>query len=433
MNNFVDPVPEILKIKTRLNLPKPNGEYHVLSLIENILSKNKIYEQKKSFMPDYPYFSYIPSAVDYISSATELLTSYTPYQAEISQGLLQILFEYQSLICELTGMDVANASLYDHSTALSEALLMAIKYTGRNKVLIPKYMRHERKQVVYSYLRAYNCQIYEYGIDSKSGFLNIEEIEENIKDAAAIYGENPTYFGIIDQNIIKISETIHKYGSLFVVGIEPISLGIIREPGSYGADIVVGEAQHLSINPCFGGPSLGIIACKDDIRLIHLLPGRIIGLTNTLDKSEEGFVLALQAREQHIKREKATSNITTNTSWLAVRAAIHIALLGKTGLKKLATRIYYNTKNFIQRIREIDGFEVVFSNSNYFRNVLLKLDKDYVDILDNLYKKGFAFGKNISKYFPEFNHCILVGINEFHDNDAINELVNEIKSIISYV
>jgi Glycine cleavage system protein P (pyridoxal-binding), N-terminal domain len=418
MQTLVDPVPEVLKIKARLNLSQRLGEFESLKIIEKSLSKNRLIDVEKSFIPDYPYYSYIPAAVDYLSSVSELLTSYTSYQAEISQGLLQILFEFQSLICELTGMDVANASMYDHSTALSEALLMAIKLTDKKKVLIPKFMRKERKQVVYTYLRPHNIEIYEYHIDEK-GFMDLEEIENNIKDSAAFYAENPTYFGIIDPHILNVDEIVKKNNAIFIVGAEPISLGLFREPVDYGADIVIGEAQHLAINPYYGGPSLGFIACRNDLKLIHSMPGRIVGMTSTLDGSNEGFILALQAREQHIKREKATSNITTNTSWLAVRAAIYISLLGKTGLKRLAVRIFNNTKILIQQLQKIHFANVLFPDSVHFRNVLVKINKDANEIINKIYSAGYAFGKNLSKDFPEFVDCLLLGVNELHNKEAI--------------
>lgn len=418
MQSLVDPIPEKLKIRSRLNLPKPLGEYDSLKVIESSLSKNKVIDPEKSFIPDYPYYSYIPAAVDYISSSCELLTSYTPYQPEISQGLLQMLFEYQSLICEITGMDVANASMYDHSTALSEALLMAIKLTDRKKVLIPRFMRKERKQVIYTYLKSNKVEIVEYGIDDK-GYLNLEEIESKSQNAAAIYAENPTYFGVIDENILKLGQITNSKEAIFIAGVEPISLGLFREPASYGADIAVGEAQHLAINPFYGGPSLGFITCRNDLKLIHLMPGRIAGLTSTLDGSREGFVLALQAREQHIKREKATSNITTNMSWLAIRAAIYLSLLGKTGLKRLAVRIFQNTNFLKQNLEKIEEIRLVHQNSINFRNILIELKVNSRKVVEKMLHEGYAFGRSLNNDFPDLGETILIGTNELHKKESI--------------
>src|SRR5579875_150041 len=372
MTEFIDTIQDKIKLHRRLELPNPMGEFEALTFMEKKLRSNRVIHPSKVFNPDPPYFTYIPAAVDYLSSATELLTSYTPYQAEVSQGLLQILFEYQSLICELTGMDVCNASLYDHATALCEALRMAIRYTERQRILIPKYMRPERKEVLKTYFMNSGLEIEEYPIEKDTGMADVSYIESKSKDIACVYAECPSYFGIIDENLPEIAKLAHDRGGLFIAGIEPISLALIREPGSYGSDIVVGEAQHLAINPFYGGPSLGIIACKEDLKLVHLMPGRIVGATTTQDGSRIGFSLVLQAREQHIKREKATSNITTNQSWLAVRAAIFLTLLGKTGLKKLAGKILYNTIE-LKMILQKRGFQIPFANSSHFRNILVSV------------------------------------------------------------
>lgn len=431
MASLIDTVPEEVKLKHKLALPEKMGEFYSLKFIEEKLSKNRIFPPERVFSPDPPFFSFIPSAVDYISLSSELLTAYTPYQPEVSQGLLQILFEYQSMICELTGMEVANASLYDHSTALCEAIRMALKYTERNKVLLPKYMRKERKLVVKSYMESIGVELYEYKIEKETGKMNLSDIENNLKDAACIYAENPSYFGIIDDNLPKLSNIVHSDDSLLIVGIEPISLGIIREPASYQADIVVGEAQHLAINPFYGGPSLGIIACKEDLKLIHLMPGRIVGCTTTIDGSDLGFSLVLQAREQHIKREKATSNITTNQSWLAVRAAIYLALLGKEGLKRLAARIFLNTQK-LKRLLEDFGFTPSFPNATHFRNLLMNKEGIY-KIQNEMMKRGYFFGKLLGNEFDFFASSILLGVNEYHDSKSFEELKNALSQVIRNV
>jgi len=426
-----NPIPESLIISHRLNLPKPLGEYNALKFIEEKLSKNKIFKLENIYLPDYPYYNYIPASVDYISFSTEFLTSYTPYQPEISQGLLQVLFEYQSLLCELTGMDVINASMYDHSTALSEALIMSMKYTGRNKVIIPYFMRKKRKEVIYTYLSPFNVKIEEYKINFENGKINLEDFLSKIdNETAAVYVEYPNYFGVIDDNFLKIADEIHSKNSLYIVGIEPISLSILKEPGSFGADIVVGEAQHLALNPYYGGPSLGILGCREEIKLVHLLPGRIVGATTTLDNSRLGYVLALQAREQHIRREKATSNICTNESWLAVRAAIFISLYGIDGLKRLAGKIFKNTKILAEKISKIDGIEVLFKNSVLYKNLLIKFNYDVEKIYTELLKSEIIFGNKIYRDFNELTNSLLVGVNVFNNEDSIDFLCKSIKEII---
>jgi len=431
MEKFINTIPNEIKIKKTLNLPKAMGEFFALSFIEEKLRKNKIFHPSRVFNPDPPYFSYIPAAVDYVSLAPELLTSYTPYQAEVSQGLLQILFEYQSMICELTGMDVCNASLYDHATALNEACRMALKYTDRKKILIPKYMRKERKEVLISFFSKLNVKIEEYNLENETGNTNIQDIESKIKDSACAYIEYPNYFGIIDENLPEISKIVHENNALLIVGIEPISLGLIREPASYNADIVVGEAQHLAINPFFGGPSLGIIACKEDLKLIHLMPGRIVGCTTTQDGSRLGFSLVLQAREQHIKREKATSNITTNQSWLAVRAAIYLSLLGKTGLKRLAGKLLYNT-NLLKNLLQELGFDIIFSKGINFRNILVR-KKGVERIHKEMLNREYYFGRLIGKDFNELGESLLLGVNEYQDVNTFDALKKDLKEVLKNV
>ncbi len=431
MVEFLDTIPEEVKVKKELNLPRRMGEHRALSLIEEKLKKNKVLEPAKVFNPDPPFFSYLPAAIDYISSSSELVTSYTPYQAEVSQGLLQILFEYQSMICDLTGMDVANASLYDHSTALCEAIRMALRYTDRNKVLMPKYMRKKRREVVETYFKDLGVEIVDYSITKDEGKADLAEIEAKIRNAACIYVECPTYFGVIDDSVDEISSIAKRAGALFIVGTDPISLAIIKEPGSYGADIVVGEAQHLALHPCYGGPSLGMIACREDLKLIHLMPGRIVGCTTTLDGSELGFALVLQAREQHIRREKATSNITTNQSLLAVRAAMFLALYGKEGLKRLAARILINTRRLSELLKEL-GFISPLFKATHFRNFLAYCH-GAAHIKAKMLKKGFFLGKEIDKDFNEFKDSLLLGVNEYHDERSFEELKESLKEVLENV
>jgi Glycine cleavage system protein P (pyridoxal-binding), N-terminal domain len=290
-------------------------------------------------------------------------------------------------------------------------------------------MRKKRKEVIYTYLKPHDIEIYEYNF--KEGKIDISDIELNAKNSAAVYVENPNYFGIIDTNAFKISEIVHNEGSLLIAGIEPVSLGIIREPASYGADIAVGEAQHLAINPFFGGPSLGILAIKNDQKLLRLLPGRLVGATTTIHGDKIGFVLALQTREQHVKREKATSNICTNESWLAVRVAIHLCLLGREGLKRLATRILLNTKTFIEKLSKIDGIISPLFDSYYFRNFVIKLENfDSVLLRKELLKRGILFGKSLNE-FKNFEKCILLGVNELQNYDDYEKVCNEIFDIIN--
>jgi glycine dehydrogenase subunit 1 len=426
---YYSDVPKDLLLKQPLNI-KAKTEIEVYNELKNILKKNRDVLSTPSFLGGGIWCHYVPPLVDYIASSPELLTSYTPYQPEISQGILQILYEYQSMICDLTGMEVANASMYNWATATAEALLMSLRITGRQKVIIPKYTSPWRKRVIKTYLHPHKIKIIEYGIDDSTGQMNLEEIKQSITDSAALYVENPTFFGVLDPNVDEAGKIAHEAGALYIVGVDPLTLGIIKPPGDYGADIVVGEGQHLGSPPSLGGPALGIMAVRDDMRLIRQLPGKIIGLTTSQDGSKRGFVMALQTREQHIKREKATSNITTNEALLAVRAAIYLALLGSTGLRELGELILKKTRKLSDMLSKIEGVTSPLFKAYYFREFPIRLPIDPNIVNSKLLERGIIGGLNLKPFFSEFGNVMLLATTELHNDSHYELLMKSMSEIV---
>ncbi|RLE52406.1 MAG: aminomethyl-transferring glycine dehydrogenase subunit GcvPA [Candidatus Methanomethylicota archaeon] len=420
-------IPEGIRLNRDLNIPGPMSELGVYRFIRKVLSKNVNALEMPVFLGAGCWPHYVPSLVKEIVRRSEFLTSYTPYQPEISQGMLQALFEYQSLICELTGMDVANASMYDWASALAEAALMAVRVTRRSKIVIPKIIHPERKLVLKTYTRPHGIEVVEVQYDRMTGQLDLSSLEDIVSsDVAAVYVENPSYLGFVEVNVEEVGSIAHRAGALYIVGVDPISLGVLKAPGDYGADIVVGEGQPLGNPMNFGGPSLGIFACRGDRRLIRQMPGRIIGMTTTMDGSRRGFVMALQTREQHIRREKATSNICTNEALCAVAAAVYLSLLGPRGLRKLCETILYNSHYAMKRLNDIHGVRAPLFNAPHFKEFVVNIDESGMSI-EELHKKLLEFGvhggKVIKGEFPELGESALYCVTEVHSKEDIDRLV----------
>lgn len=427
-------IPEKFLLKRELNLPKGLSEFEVKRHIESLLSKNKT-------LPDMPVFlgagcwpHYVPAAVLDIVLRSEFLTSYTPYQPEISQGMLQALFEYQSMICELTGMEAANSSMYDWASAVGEAARMAARVTRRSEVLVPKIIHPERNATLQTYAEPAGIKIKHVGYDKKTGQIDIEELKTNISErTAAVYLENPSYLGFLETEANAAAEVAHSKGALFIVGVDPVSLGVLKAPADYGADIVVGEGQPLGNAMSFGGPLLGVLACRDSMELIRQMPGRTIGITTTLDGVSKGFCMALQTREQHIRREKATSNICTNESLCAVASAVYIALLGPQGLKELGeacmTKAYYA----MRELAKIEGVKAPVFSSSHFKEFTVNFDgvkRSVQSVHEDMLFYGVHGGKNVSKEFPELGETALYGITEIHSKHDIDRLTCALSEVL---
>ncbi len=428
-------IPEKYQLRKSLNLPEALSEFEVKRHVEALLSKNKTCSDMPVFLGAGCWPHYVPAVVKEIVQRSEFLTAYTPYQPEISQGMLQALFEYQSMICELTGMDVANCSMYDWASALGEAARMAVRITGKSEILIPKIIHPERAATLNVYAEPARIKTQQIAYDRETGQINLEDLKNKISDkTAAVYIENPSYLGFIETQIDEISTQAHAYGALLMVGVDPTSLGILKPPGEYAADIVIGEAQPLGSSMNFGGPLLGIFACRDDMNLIRQMPGRIIGLTTTLDGSKQGFCMTLQTREQHIRREKATSNICSNEALCAVASAVYLALLGPQGFRELSEAVMYRANYAMHLLSRIDGVKAPIFKSTHFKEFTVNFDETGLnakDIHKRLLKRQIHDGKDLSKEFPELGETALYCVTEMHSKDEIERLAEALGEILT--
>jgi glycine dehydrogenase subunit 1 len=371
------------------------------------------------------YKHFIPSAVEQLISRGEFYTSYTPYQAEMSQGMLQSIFEFQSMICELTKMDVANASLYDGASAMAEAVNLAVKHNENKCVLVSKAVHPEYRQVLRTYANAFDVKIIE--VETENGLSDIQDMESKIKDdMACIIVQSPNFLGCIE-DLGEISDLAHKNDLLLIAGItEPVSLGLLKPPGELGADIVVGEAQAFG-NPLFyGGPHLGFAAAK--LEFLKKMPGRISGLSVDA-KNESGYILTLQAREQHVRRERATSNICTNQALNALAATIYLALAGKNGLKKVAEICAHRAHYASKRISEIEGFSPKFS-APFFNEFAVNCPSSAKDINSILLKKKILGGFELGRFYSELENSMMFCVTEMNPKEDIDRLVAALGEVV---
>jgi len=428
-------VPKRFQLKRRLNLPKPTSEHQVKEHVEAFLRKNKSRRDIPVFLGAGCWPHHVPAAVDNLIQRTEFLTSYTPYQPEISQGMLQAMFEYQSVICELTAMDVANSSLYDWASALGEAVRMAVRINNRIDVIVPKIIHPERYATLQTYVEPLKLHIKSVGYNSETGLLDVENLKHQVSEkTTAVYIENPSYLGLVETQVEEIAEITHDKRALFIVGVDPTSLGILRPPGEYGADIVVGEGQPLGNHLNYGGPLLGLFACRGEMELIRQMPGRVIGMTTTLKGDKTGFCMALQTREQHIRRERATSNICTNEALCALASTAYLALLGPQGLRELGEIIMMRTQYAMQQLAKIKGLKTPLFSAPHFKEFTVNFDKTgktVRTIHEALLKQyGIHGGKNISKEFPELGETTLYCVTEVHSKTNIDQLAQALRNIL---
>jgi len=427
-------IPQTIRLKKKLDLPESLSELEIIRRIKGILQKNTVFHDGSSFLGGGVWHHYVPAIVDSIANRSEFLTSYTPYQPEINQGLLQALFEYQSMICELVDMDVSNCSMYDWASALGEAVRMAVRITHRSKVYVPHFIHPSRLKTLKAYSEPAGIKIDVIDQNFKSGQIDVNVLEDVLSsETAAVYIENPSYLGFLMEDLEELSELVHNVGGLLIVGVNPISLGLIKPPGEYDADIVIGEGQPLGNHVNFGGPLLGILACRGDFRFMRQLPGRIVGLTTTIDGDERGYTLALQTREQHIRRERATSNICSNEALLAIRSAIYMSLMGKQGLQQLGDQLFKTSLYAQKKLSKIKGVTVPLFNAVHFNEFTLKFESstDNSDKLNKfLEKSNIIGGKLLRCEFPELGDAMLFSVNDFHRLHDINNLAENIQQFL---
>lgn len=402
---------------------EPMDEASLSREVSKELSRNRVFSGR-CFTGGGPWFHHIPSTIRHIISRGEFLTAYTPYQAEVSQGTLQALFEFQSMVCELYGMDVANASMYDLPTAIAEAGLLSARVTGRKRFIIPTSLPRDRVSVIRNYIEPQGIQLSEVQYSHEDGGIDMDAFRRQLQKpggAAGAYVESPTFFGTLEAHAEEAVDAIHDAGGLVVMGADPLSLGVLKPPGEMGADVAVGDGQPLGIPPGFGGNTLGIMACRGDQRILRQMPGRIVGMTSEKDAAgpapRDGYVLALATREQHIRREKATSNICTNETLLAISAALYISLMGKAGLEGVAKAILSRTKYAEERLMSC-GVEPIFSGTK-FRELAVKVN-DPAAVNRTLRNRGFAGGRALRDDFPELRGGLLFAFTEASSKDDID-------------
>jgi len=426
-------IPSEVRLKRSLQIPGPSPELEVRQNVAKTLEKNTSSADIPVFLGAGVWPHYVPTVVEEIVRRAEFLTSYTPYQPEASQGMLQALFEYQSMICALTEMEFANCSLYDWASALGEAARMASRVTGRNEVIVPHYLHPERLATLRAYSEPAGIEIIEAQQDAETGQIIIEDLETKLSSrTAGVYIENPSYLGYVETEVEAIGDVAHRNGALFIVGVDPISLGIMKPPGEYGADIVVGEGQPLGNRMNFGGPLLGIFTCRGE-RLLRQMPGRIIGMTTTVDGSQRAYCMVLQTREQHIRREKATSNICSNEALCAVNAAVYLALLGPKGLNDLCKTILTKSQYAIKRLSEIKALRTPVFNAPHFKEFTVNFErsgKTVQEIHQHLLKRKIHGGKIVSHEFPELKETALYCVTEIHSRRDIDMLAESLAEIL---
>ena len=428
-------IPDKFALKRKLDIPQHGlSEFDVKRHVEKLLSKNATSKNVSVFLGAGCWPHYVPAVVEEIVGRSELLTSYTPYQPETSQGMLQALFEYQSMICELTSMPVANCSMYDWASALGEAARMAMRVKGKNEILVPRLIHPERLATLKVYASPAGIRINEVDYEKESGRLDLGDLKRKISDkTAAIYVENPSYLGMIEAQVDDIAKESGSHDALFIVGVDPTSLGVLKPPGEYGADVVVGEAQPLGNSMNFGGPLLGIMACRDDMSLIRQMPGRIIGLTTTQDNTRQGFCMTMQTREQHIRRERATSNICTNEALCAVASAVYVALLGLEGLHELGETVMLKSNYAMRLLSQIEKVRTPVFKSAHFKEFTVNFDDAGLTVETvnkKLLKQHIQGGRDVSEQFPELGQTALFCVTEIHSKEEIHQLATTLEDIV---
>jgi glycine cleavage system P protein (glycine dehydrogenase) subunit 1 len=432
VDDLFSDIPAQVKLKRKLRVPGGDSEYKVRREVLAKLATNRTPPDSLCFLGGGVWPHYVPAAVESITSRQEFYTSYTPYQAEASQGMLQALFEYQSLMCDLLGMEACNSSMYDWASAAGEAVRMAGKVTGRSRALIAGNAGPRRRAVIQTYVEPMGIELETVRFDRSTGALDLADLKRKASpDVACVYLENPNYFGVLESDAREITSAVSASGGLCIVGVDPISLSLIKEPGSYGADIVVGEGQPLGIPMNYGGPHLGIFAVKDN-KLARSMPGRLIGLTNPVgDPSRKAFSMVLQAREQHIRRETATSNICTNQSLMAVAAATYLSLLGKEGFRKLGEAVISNSHYAAKRLSRVEGVASPHFKGAFFKEFVVSYAHSKASsVFRGLAKRGIMAGYPMERSLGLGVEAASFCVTEVHTADDIERLVDAIEEVV---
>ncbi len=418
-------IPKELRMNGEYNLKKALSEYETGKELEAIASKNKTTNEYTSFLGAGVYDHFIPSVVNAIAGRSEFYTAYTPYQAEVSQGTLQAIFEFQSMICELFEMDVSNASMYDAATALAEAAHMAASINGRNEIVLFDTIHPHYQKTVNTYTQGIALNIRKL-VSSQKGIVDPSELERVISDTTScVLVQSPNYFGNLEE-LGEIEKIVHERDCLLILCVHPLSLGIMKPPGEYNADIAVAEGQSLGIPQCYGGPMLGLFTAKKEY--IRRMPGRIIAETEDID-GKRGFVMTLQTREQHIRRDKATSNICTNEGLCALRAAVYLSLLGKAGIQEVSGLMYNKGHYLAQEINKLNGYSLAFPETQFFNEFVIKTEHPVRNVLSKAEEEGMFGGFNLEEMRDDWKGYILIAVTEKRTREEMNRFISVLKAL----
>jgi glycine dehydrogenase subunit 1 len=413
-------VPKELQHQDTCGLPEAVSENEVRTILHSLARKNSNTVDFVSYLGAGIYDHYIPALIDSIISRSEFYTAYTPYQAEVSQGTLQSIFEYQSVVSELSGMDIANASMYDAGSALAEACHMACTIKQRTKIILADLIHPFYQRIVHTYTR--ECGLEIASCPSKNGIIDVDALKSLVDEqTTCVCVQHPNFYGYLE-HMQEIEQIVHGKQALFIAVIDPISLGVVAPPGEYNADIAVGEGQALGIAQGFGGPLLGIFAAKKDY--VRSLPGRIVGETVDVD-GKRGYVLTLQTREQHIRREKATSNICTNEALCALSSLVYLCCLGKQGLIDVGNLCVAKSHYLLSKLKSIPGITPAYEQE-FFKEFLVKTEKPAQEIVDTLLRQKIFAGVPLSFFDKSDNHHMLISVTEKRSKKEIDTFVDHL-------
>ena len=414
-------IPERLRLNEPIGIGAPMSEPELLAYFRNLAASNGT--QYQSFLGAGAYSHFIPVIIDSLISRAEFFTAYTPYQPELSQGTLQYIFEFQTMICQLTGMEVANASLYDGSTGVAEAVLMANRVNRRDKFVIAGSLHPQYRQVIATYTKNLGFTV-EYALHTEAGTIDAGSLDID-RQTSAVVVQSPNFFGCIE-DLAAIAKAAHDAGALLIVAItEPMSLGMLKPPGACGADIVVGESQSFGIPLSYGGPYCGLFATLE--KYVRQMPGRLVGEAYD-DQGRRGYVLTLSTREQHIRREKATSNICTNQGLFALMSTVYLSTMGRRGLQEVARQNAQKAHYAATEIARLDGFELKFS-APFFNEFVVRTPQPATEVTKRLLRKEIIGGVALERHYPELTDSLLVCVTETAKKESIDALVNALTQV----
>ncbi len=425
IESLFDSIPEVLRLRQHLNVPAAMSEIELLKAFDEMGARNQA-AGRVSFLGGGAYSHYVPTIVDHLISRSEFFTAYTPYQPEISQGTLQSIFEFQTLVCQLTGLDIANASMYDGSTAMAEAVLMAERVTRRSKVVASAAIHPQYLEVAHTYVQHAGIELQHAAFDVRTGQTLVSAFDSIDDQTAAIVVQSPNFFGCLE-DLPALSEKAHAKGALLIVAVtEAMSLGLLRSPGASGADIVVAEGQSFGVPLSFGGPYVGLFAIRD--KYSRQIPGRLVG--EAYDKQgRRGFVLTLATREQHIRREKATSNICTNEGLIALASTVYLETMGRRGIQEAARQCAQKAHYAAREMAKVEGFSLPCSGP-FFNEFVVRAPVAASPLLDTLAReKGIDGGIALSRFDSKRPNDFLVCATETNTRAQIDALVEGLNEI----